>query len=604
MYRMYDTLPEVSQPGELSSETMQVNKNLRYEADEDCPLLTSIGVGFQFVLITLTTMAAVTLIIVQSANQTTGYISWSFFAALAVSGVCTVLQALRLGRFGSAHVLIIGPSPVFISVSITALSDGGPGMLSSLIIVSSLLQFAIGARLAALRSVITPVVSGTVLMLIAAIVMPSLFELMRSGTDSISPYAAPIIAGTTLAVAVVMTLRAPQSWQQWSPLIVIVVGWAIATAFGVSDFGGVAIAPWAGIPDIGAWHKFNFDFGGSFWEMLPGFLVVAVVSSIIAVGNGIAIQQVSRREPRATDFRVVQGALNGEAVCNLLSGVAGTIANTLYPSSVGGVSITGVAAKTAGVCAGLILVVVALSPKALALLLAIPRPVAAAYMVVLFSLIFMQGVKSVTQGGLDARKTIISGIGLWIGVSFHYGWVFPDLLDGAWESLLSNGLTVGSVATILMTLALGLESRRTRRLTAKYDMSALPEINTFLDNYASQAGWSESSAETLRAAGEETLASLLTQEEAPGYGGEQRLTVSARPMNEAIELEFIVTAEGENNIQDRLAYLEDQTELQDDGDISFRLLRHYASSVQHRKYHGIDIVTVQVNDEGDPLTRS
>ncbi len=51
---------------------MQMNRNLRYEPDEDCPLLTSAGVGFQFVLITFTTMAAVTLIIVQSADQTTG----------------------------------------------------------------------------------------------------------------------------------------------------------------------------------------------------------------------------------------------------------------------------------------------------------------------------------------------------------------------------------------------------------------------------------------------------------------------------------------------------------------------------------------------------
>ena len=26
----------------------------------------------------------------------------------------------------------------------------------------------------------------------------------------------------------------------------------------------------------------------------------------------------------------------------------------------------------------------------------------------------------------------------------------------------------------------------------------------------------------------------------------------------------------------------------------FRLLRHYASAVHHQKYHGLDIVTVQV----------
>ena len=409
---------------------MQMNDNIRYEPDERCPLLTSIGVGFQFIVITLTTMAAVTLIIIRSADQPADYVSWSFFAALAISGACTILQAVRLGRFGAAHVLIIGPSPVFISVSIAALSGSGPGVLSALIIVSSLLQFAIAFRLAALRRIITPVVSGTVLMLIAAIVMPSLFNLMRYTPEGISSAAAPVAAGVTLAIAVLLTLRAPQSWQQWSPLIVIAVGWTIAASFGMYDFQDVTGAAWAGIPSAEGWHRFGFDFGKDFWAMLPAFLVVSVVSSIIGIGNGVAIQQVSRRQPRATDFRVVQGALNGEAICGLLSGLAGTIASTLYPSSVSGVSITGVAARTVGVCAGIILMGVALSPKILALLLAIPRPVAAAYMVALFSLIFMQGVRSVTQDGLDARKSVIAGVGLWIGVSFDNGWIFPELLEG------------------------------------------------------------------------------------------------------------------------------------------------------------------------------
>ena len=36
-------------------------------------------------------------------------------------------------------------------------------------------------------------------------------------------------------------------------------------------------------------------------------------------------------------------------------------------------------------------------------------------------------------------------------------------------------------------------------------------------------------------------------------------------------------------------------EIQDGREISFRLLRHYASSVHHQKYHGVDIVTVNVD---------
>jgi hypothetical protein len=51
---------------------------------------------------------------------------------------------------------------------------------------------------------------------------------------------------------------------------------------------------------------------------------------------------------------------------------------------------------------------------------------------------------------------------------------------------------------------------------------------------------------------------------------------------------------GEENLETRLAYLSEQPEIEDERELSFRLLRHYASSVRHHKYHNIDIVTVQV----------
>ena len=60
-----------------------------------------------------------------------------------------------------------------------------------------------------------------------------------------------------------------------------------------------------------------------------------------------------------------------------------------------------------------------------------------------------------------------------------------------------------------------------------------------------------------------------------------------------MELEFLAASE-EENIEDRLAYLDEQSETPDEREISFRLLRHYASSVNHRKYHNIGVVSVQV----------
>ena len=63
--------------------------------------------------------------------------------------------------------------------------------------------------------------------------------------------------------------------------------------------------------------------------------------------------------------------------------------------------------------------------------------------------------------------------------------------------------------------------------------------------------------------------------------------------NGTAELEFVTSLEGEN-LEDHLAYLNELPPVPDEREVSYRLLWHYASSVRHQKYHGLDIITVQV----------
>ena len=170
--------------------------------------------------------------------------------------------------------------------------------------------------------------------------------------------------------------------------------------------------------------------------------------------------------------------------------------------------------------------------------------------------------------------------------------ILPELLTGTLATLMSNGVTTGAVCVILLSLIMGLTSGRRRRLNVQMSMDSLPRMDEFLRGFAVRSGWNEPSVDRLRSAGEETLASLLSQE-SQEENERNRLIINARRDDGLIELEFMVTSEGEN-LEDKLAYLSEQPEIHDEEDISFRLLRHYASSVQHRKYHDIDIVTVQV----------
>ena len=96
----------------------------------------------------------------------------------------------------------------------------------------------------------------------------------------------------------------------------------------------------------------------------------------------------------------------------------------------------------------------------------------------------------------------------------------------------------------------------------------------------------------LRAAGEETLASLQIQVDDDEGSGNPRLILNARPQRTMVELEFVATTRQEN-VEDQLAYLSDEASVQTFDDLSLRLLRHYSAAVRHQKFHGVDIVTIQ-----------
>ncbi len=572
-----------------------VNENVRFEPDESPPPLLAIGAGIQAALIMVAPVVLGVVIVLQIAGQPEDYTTWAVFAALVVSGVTTILQAVRFKRIGSGHVLFMGTSGAFIAVCIGALQAGGPALMASLVVISSLFQFGLAARLALLRRIFTPVVTGTVIMLIAVTVMPLLFDALTDVPDGAPEAAAPLATLVTLATVVALVMRAPPAWRLWSPVIGIVVGCVVAALFGIYDVDSVLDAAWIGVPTAG-WPGFAVAPTAKFWALLPAFVVVTIVGAIETIGDSVAIQRVSQRRPRATDFRVVQGALNADGVGNLFSGLLGTLPNTTYSSSIPLAEVTGIAARRVGVVIGALFLALAFFPKISAVLIAIPAPVAGGYVAFLIAVLFVQGMRIVIQDGVDNRKAAIVGLSFWIGVGFQSQAIFPALFgDGFLGVLLGNGMTSGALVAIILMVFTELTSPRRRRLQVGLGMDALPKIDEFLRGFAEKNGWNTASSDRLASAGEETL-SILLQES--GDAVESRsLAIGARMHDRSAELEFVTALAGEN-MEDQLAYLNEMPLAPDEREVSFRLLWHYASSVRHQKYHSVDIVTVTV--EGQP----
>lgn len=565
-----------------------------YQPDENPPRGLALVLALQLMMLEIGEIILIPVVVVRAAGGTDAYLAWAAFAALAISGITTMLQARRVGRIGSGYILLMVTSGAFIAVCVAALSEGGAPLLMTLLIVSSLFQFALAARLSLLRRIITPTVAGIVMMLIAVSIMPVLTELIEEVPAGASETGILLSAVTTLVVTLVMILRGSSGVRRWAPIAGVVAGCIMASGFGLYEVERVVEASWFGLPESG-WPGFSLDFGPAFWALLPAFVFVTLIGAIETVGDVVGIQRVSWRTPRATDFRSVQGAVAADGVGNLLSGLAGTVPNTTCASGVATVEVTGVASRRVGIYIGAFFLALTLLPKAMALFLAIPGPVAAAYLLVMIAILFSLGLRIVANDGMDFRKAAIVGVAFWIGTGFQHSIFFPEGLEGWLGELLGNGMASGGLAALAMTAFLELTGARRKRVETELGVEALPKINALIDRMASRRGWHKDVVRRLRLVAEETLGTLTEQGEAEGAEDGRRLRLVIRPEGSSgAEMEFVASS-GEGNIEDRLALIEEEhTSDPVEHEISLRLLRHFASSVRHQQYQDTDIVTVKI----------
>ena len=348
---------------------------------------------------------------------------------------------------------------------------------------------------------------------------------------------------------------------------------------------------------VAGWQGPGYDFGGAFWTLAPAFLFISALSVVQTNSLSFVAQRVSRPGNRAVDFRSVQGGVIGNTVGNMLAGLAGSMPIMSTPRGSMFVQQTGCASRDVGILIGLMILVLAFFPKAWALLLVIPVPVMAAYLVVVLAPMFVEGMRAIIQAEPDYPKSLIVGTSLAIGLAFQHQLI--DLPIGAlWESTLQKAITSGGISVILLTLAMEAMGPRRRSIRVPLSVDELPLINRFLEQFSIRNGWNDRTTTRLQAVGEETLLLLLDREDS---SRPRRLRISAASSGRGAELEFITAPSDAVNLQDRFALLGDPPPevegILSAGDTPMRVLRHLATSVSHRQYQETDVITVQVGVE-------
>ncbi|MDE2933930.1 MAG: hypothetical protein OXS47_08685 [Chloroflexota bacterium] len=479
-------------------------------------------------------------LVVRASDESDAYLSWVTFTVLAVTGAGMILQTLKLRQLGSGRLIVANFNVPFLAVCALALSVGGPGLLASLVVVSTLVQSILTLRLASLRRIFTQTVSGIVVMLVAVSAMPFIISRAVAPPEGESTVLFLVPGMVALAAGVLISLQDKPVWRMWILTVTVVVGLIVAAPLGFYDADIVADARWVSLPPF-EWPGRDLVFNADFWALLPVFVFVNLTAFMKAVGDLSVIYRASYRAQSAVDFRTVQGGLNVYGAGTLISGLLGTLpvaapwsATAVY------IAFTGVAARSVGIYLGILTIVVAFFSKFLAILVAIPSPVVSAAYIIIFSMLFIEGAKTVFTGQVDQKKATITGVAMVLGLSAGS---LSALFEGTTSHLIGNTIVIGGIAAILMTLVTEISGFRAKKLQAELSQSSLAAIDEFLSQFAETHSWTEEGGNRLRLVGEEAILSLLEEEQEGPAGQKRRLVATIRPDRGSAELEIVVASD-------------------------------------------------------------
>ena len=273
----------------------QARHEIRYEPDEKCPPLLAISSALQIFIPNTISLVMLAALVVRASGESEAYLSWVTFTVLAVTGAGMILQTLRLRHLGSGRLIVSNFNVPFLAVSALALHVGGPGLLASLIVVSTLVQAVLTLRLASLRRIFTQTVSGVVVMLVAVSALPFIISraVIPPEGESTVLFLAPGMAA--LVAGVLISLQDAPVWRVWILPVTVAVGLIVAVPLGLYDTNIVVDTPWLRLPDFG-WPGLDVTFSADFWALLPVFVFVNLTSFMKAVRDLSVIYRASYRE--------------------------------------------------------------------------------------------------------------------------------------------------------------------------------------------------------------------------------------------------------------------------------------------------------------------
>ena len=425
--------------------------DLIYGIDDRPPLKETLFAALQHLLAIFVAIITPPLIIAGALKldlETTGFlVSMALFA----SGVSTFIQCKRIGPVGAGLLCIQGTSFSFIGPIISAGLAGGLPLIFGVCMAAAPVEMIISRTFKYMRSIITPLVSGIVVLLIG-------LSLIKVGVVSCGGGFAAMDNGTfgslenlgvaaTVLLSVLFFNRCKNKYLRMSSIVLgLCIGYGLSFALGMVDMSAAASQNLSGF-NIPVPFKYGLDFNISSFIAIG---LVYLITAIEATGDVTANSMISGKSIEGEGYlnRVSGGVLAG-GVISFVAGVFNSFPNSIFAQNNGIIQLTGVASRYVGYYIAGMLILLGLFPVVGVIFSLMPDPVLGGATLLMFGTVAAAGIRIIAAQEINRKATLVLAVSLSLGLGVE---LMPDILKTAPEAIkgiFSSGITTGGLTAII-----------------------------------------------------------------------------------------------------------------------------------------------------------
>lgn len=387
-----------------------------------------------------------------NAEQMTYLVSIDIF----MCGLATLLQLITNRFFGIGFPVILGcaiqaVAPLQMIGRKFSIND-----MYGAIIIAGIFVILIAGVFAKIKKFFPPVVTGTLITTIGLTLIPVAIQNMGGGNATAKDFGSSqnlLLAFCTMFIILALEIWTKGFLQSISVLIGLISGTLIAACLGLVSFTPVITASWFHLPQLFYFGAPHFE-----WSSSLTMIIIALVSMVESTGVFFATSDLIKHQVSEDDLKK---GYRAEGLAQILGGLFNAFPYTTFSQNVGLLQLSGIKTKRPIYWAAGLLMTMGLLPKIGALVTIIPTPVLGGAMLVMFTMIAVQGIKTLVQVDLSNNNNILIiaiSIGLGLGVT-----IYPQFfhnLPATIQLFLNNGIVITSLsATILNLLLNGAKSK-------------------------------------------------------------------------------------------------------------------------------------------------